>query len=75
MPSRSIKKLAVKSQSFYCVKCKSKKDQVPKRCVVYKTKSGKRHALKAVCKCGTKLTKFCSKDVHTSVKKSLRKSH
>ena len=79
MPSRSpspSKKSPVKSQSFYCVKCKSKKDQVPKKCVVFKTKSGRRHALKAKCNdCGTKLTKFCTKEVHKSVKKSLRKSH
>lgn len=77
MPSRSpSKKSAVKPQSFYCVKCKSKKDQVPKKCVVFKTKSGRRHALKAKCNdCGTKLTKFCSKEVLKSVKKSLHRSH
>lgn len=77
MPSVTKKSVnAVKSQSFYCVKCKSKRQQKPKKCVVYKTKSGKRHALKAKCDdCGTKLTKFCTKDVLKSVKKSLRRSH
>ena len=85
MPSRSpSKKLPVEPQSFYCVKCKSSKNQVPKKCI--KTKNG-RHALRAKCNdCGTKLTKFCSKEDHDSmkklleslrksVKKSLRKSH
>lgn len=59
---------------FYNVKKKTKvqisEDQVARKTYERVTKSGKttiRYALAAVDDDGTKLTKFCSKDVHDSL--------